>query len=62
MARVYLGINPSKGKEDVSISSSTTSKAVEISIEKTAVVGSGQVAAMLKHLTAKIETGNWPPA
>lgn len=62
MARVYIGVDPSKGKEGVTISSSTTSKAVEVSIEKTAVAGSGQVAALLKHVAGKIEVGTWPPA
>jgi hypothetical protein len=61
MAYTYVGIDPSKGEKDISIDSSTTSKAVEISVDS-AKVTKAQALALVRHLVGKIETGTWPPA
>ncbi len=61
MAYTYVGIDASLGEKDISVASSTTSKAVEISVDS-AKVTKAQALALLRHLSGKIETGTWPPS
>lgn len=60
MAYTYVGIDPSKGAVDISVAASTTSKAVEISVDS-AKVTRAEALGLLQHLKSKLETGTWPP-
>lgn len=62
MAYVYIGIDPSKGKADITISGSTTSKALEVCVDTAKLVGKSQVRALLDHIEGRLAVESWPPA
>lgn len=62
MAYVYIGIDPSKGASNVTISGSSTGKAIEIAVDTAKLTSKAQATALLDFLEDKLETGSWPPA
>jgi histidinol dehydrogenase len=62
MATIYVGIDMSKGPSEITIGTSTGSKAVEVVIDDTKVTGKVAVYEALEKLAGKIKAGNWPLA
>lgn len=62
MATIYVGIDMSKGPSEISIGTSTGSKAVEVVIDDAKVSSKTDVYTALEVLAGKIKAGNWPLA
>jgi len=56
MAYTYIGIDPSKGAEDITVDSSTTSKAIELCVDTEKITSRAEITALVGFLKDYIET------
>lgn len=61
MAKHYIGIDASKGPQDIVIATSSTDLAIEIVINDTKVTSKAQAYALLEHLKGRVVVGEWTP-
>ena len=56
MAYTYIGIDPSKGAEDITVDSSTTGKAIELCVDTAKITSRAEIAALVGFIKDRIET------
>lgn len=56
MTYTYIGIDPSKGAEDITVKSSTTGKAIELCIDTAKITSRAEITALVGFLKDRIET------
>ena len=56
MAYKYIGIDPSKGKEDITVGASATSKAIELCVDTAKISSRAEITALVDFLKDYIET------
>lgn len=61
MAKHYIGIDLGKGPSTITISTSTTSKAIEVVIDDTKIKNKAQAVTLLELIEGRIATESFPP-
>ena len=56
MAYRYIGIDPSKGAEGITVDSSTTGKAIELCVDTAKITSRAEITALVGFLKDRIET------
>jgi len=56
MAYTYIGIDPSKGAEGITVDSSTTGKAIELCVDTAKITSRAEITALVGFLKDRIET------